>query len=364
MNSPPNWLETLGASGVRFTADLTEIRSFGSEEEESKRAVTGSVLVPLLHLGMIKVDGADARAFLHAQLTSDVNALGEKEAQLAAWCTPKGRVFANFIVSMMRAGDEENFFLLLPVERIAAVLERLQTYVLRSKVKITSLAGSVGHLGISSSQDAEGALAETGLSTPKTPLRMTARDRTQILRLQDGRYIFSVARTDLPLLWQRLRAAFPPAGQPVWRWLDILHAFPWISNATSEAFVPHMMDFDKAGGISFKKGCYPGQEIVARTHYQGEVKRHLYRLQGKKPFSPGERLHSPVEAGAVGTVISAAPDPGGHYAALAVIMDSCARNLHYGNPNGLLIRATPVYSHTPPRGQKTGQGEGKESEAE
>jgi folate-binding protein YgfZ len=334
---------------VRFNADLTEISSFGPEMEDLKRAITGSALVPLLHLGMIKVDGADARAYLHAQFTSDIKALGDKEAQLSAWCTPKGRIFANFITAATWVGQEENFFLLLPVERIPAVLERLQTYVLRAKVKLTSLAATVGHLGLCGPAAAK-ALAAAGFDVPEAPLSIThqERTRTQILRLQDGRYILSTARTLLPQIWESLRATLAPTGQPAWRWLDILHALPWIGNATAEAFVPQMMDFDKAGGVSFKKGCYPGQEVVARTQYQGEVKRHLYRLQGKKPFTPGEPLHSPLVAGESGKVISAAPEPGGAYAALAVVMDECARDLHYGSPTGLPIQATPVYSRAIP----------------
>ena len=130
---------------------------------------------------------------------------------------------------------------------------------------------------------------------------------------------------------------------PAWRWLDIQAGFPLVTAATREDFVPQMADFEKLGGVSFHKGCYPGQEVVARTQYLGKVKRHLYRVTSDQALVAGIDLHSPDNPDqACGKIVSGAPSPAGGYEALAVVQSNFAGNLHLGSREGPQIEAVAV----------------------
>jgi folate-binding protein YgfZ len=356
MNSPASpfpsadllWRNTLSAAGEYFDPDAAagtaEILHFGQPTAELQQAAdAGATLTPLLHLARLEISGPDARTFVHGQFTNDVQTLAKGEAQLSAWCTAKGRVLANFILW----AQDETFELLLSADLLPAFLKRLRMYVLRSKVTLTDLSGSIGHLGLAGSEAAT-ALSALGLPVPQTPLSATAQGEVIIVRLPDARFILSAPFESLPDLWRQLSSRLLPVGQPVWRALDIRAAFPWITGATTEAFVPQMMDWDKLGGVNFKKGCYPGQEIVARTQYLGEIKRHLFRLQSPVLLAAGESLHSPSSPDqAAGKVIASAPafNPAGQsqYTALAVALIACAGDLHQGNAEGPRLVATPVH---------------------
>jgi folate-binding protein YgfZ len=336
MNLQASWQHALNAR--RHPDNPAEILHFGHPEEELRQAVAGTILTPLPQLACITASGADARDFLHGQLTNDVKSLPEGQAQLAAWCTAKGRVLANFILYP----SDDVFYLILSAELLPAVLKRLQRYVLRSQVELSDLSAGLGHLGLSG-PDAETALADIGLPAPELPMRVARQGDARVVRLPDHRFILSAAQESLPGLWQALSSRIQPAGSPVWRWLDIRAAFPWITGATTEAFVPQMMNFEKLGGVSFQKGCYPGQEIVARAQYLGEIKRHLYRLQSPVALSPGENIHAAASPDqAAGKIIVCAPEPEGQYTALAVALDACAHDLRQGAPNGPRLLADAV----------------------
>ncbi|MDR1888117.1 MAG: folate-binding protein [Zoogloeaceae bacterium] len=317
-------------------------------EQEIRLAATDTIFTPQLHLASLEISGADARAFLHNQFTNDVKSLQTAQAQLSAWCTAKGRVVANFILYPL-ASDEagDTFRLLLSPELLPNFIKRLQMYVLRSRVKLTRLSGAFGHLGLSGANSTD-ALTAIGLPAPKTPLSVATQGETSIIRLPDGRFILTAPEESLYAFQQQLSAQtrIQPTSQTAWAWLDIQAALPWITAATTEAFVPQMMDFEKMSGVSFTKGCYPGQEIVARSQYLGQVKRHLYRVASEHPLTAGEELHSPASSGqAAGKVVTAAAaiDPTGAYAALAVVLDAAAADLRQGSVDGAIVRVTPVY---------------------
>ena len=144
-------------------------------------------------------------------------------------------------------------------------------------------------------------------------------------------------------LWQKLSIKARPAGIPAWRWLDIQAAFPLVTLATKEEFVPQMADFEKIGGVSFHKGCYPGQEVVARTQYLGKVKRHLYRLTSEQTLKAGDVLHSPDNPDqSCGMVMTAAASPAGGYEALAVVQSNFSGNVRLGALDGPKVSATAV----------------------
>jgi folate-binding protein YgfZ len=214
-----------------------------------------------------------------------------------------------------------------------AAQKRLQMFVLRAKVKLVALTDSTLLLGLAGPQ-AEEALADAGAALPvRTNDHGICRwcDRHS---LDATRFIISLCRSRQGRLVAKIDSQGTPAGVAVWRWLDIQAGFPLVTLATKEEFVPQMADFEKIGGVSFHKGCYPGQEIVARTQYLGKVKRHLYRLTSEQALKAGDSLHSPDNPdNSCGMVMTAAPSPAGGYEALAVVQSNFCR------PTSILARA-------------------------
>ncbi|NHC05830.1 CAF17-like 4Fe-4S cluster assembly/insertion protein YgfZ [Azonexus fungiphilus] len=333
----PHWRSFLESAEANFAADAADVLDFGDAAGELQAAGRQTVLVPLTHLALIAASGEDCKSFLHSQLTSDVNHLAPAQAQHAGWCTAKGRMQASFVVA--RSGDV--YRLLVAADLAEATQKRLQMFVLRAKVKLSAETERV-LLGVAGPQAAE-ALADAGLPLPAAPLAVADGDTASVLQLDAERYVVMAGLDAAPGLWQKLGVKARPAGVPVWRWLDVHHAFPLVTLATKEEFVPQMADFEKIGGVSFHKGCYPGQEIVARTQYLGKVKRHLYRLSGEVPLAAGDELYSPDNLEqAAGKVMTAAPSPAGGFVALAVVQSNYAGNLRLGTRDGAVVLASAV----------------------
>lgn len=333
----PHWRSFLESAEANFATAADEVVDFGDANGELQAAGRQTVLVPLTHLALITAAGDDAKSFLHSQLTSDVNHLAAGHAQHAGWCTAKGRMQASFVVA--NSGDA--YRLLLAADLAEATQKRLQMFVLRAKVKLAAETGSI-LLGVAGPQAAE-ALADAGLTVPAAVLEIATTETTRVLRLDPSRYVVITGIEAAPSLWQKLGIKARPAGVPAWRWLDVQQAFPLVTLATKEEFVPQMADFEKIGGVSFHKGCYPGQEIVARTQYLGKVKRHLYRLSSEVPLAAGDEIYSPDNLEqAAGKVMSAAPSPAGGHVGLAVIQSNFAGNLRLGSREGAVVVSTPV----------------------
>lgn len=334
----PNWRSFLESTEGVFDGDSAEISNFGDAAGELQAATQQTVVVPLTHLGLIEAAGDDAKAFLHSQFTSDINHLADNQAQHAGWCTAKGRMQASFIA--WRQG--ESYFLALSADLQEATQKRLQMFVLRSKVKLANLTDATIMLGLSGPQ-AEEALADAGLPCPEKSMTTAAAEGTTVVRLDAVRFILVAPEAAMAALWHKLTVKARPAGIPAWRWLDIQSAFPLVTLATKEEFVPQMADFEKIGGVSFHKGCYPGQEIVARTQYLGKVKRHLFRVNSQQALKAGDVLHSPDNPDqSCGMVMTVAPSPAGGYEALAVIQSNFAENVRLGSLEGPSVQAAAV----------------------
>ena len=334
----PHWRSFLESTDACFAADVPEVLHFGDAQAELLAASRQTVLVPLTHLASITASGDEAKTFLHGQLTSDVNHLAQGAAQHAGWCTAKGRMQASFVVWH----ENESYRMLLAADLLEATAKRLQMFILRAKVKLLVESDTI-LLGLAGPQAAE-ALADAGLPIPESVMRATSSgDGTSIIHIDAQRYVLAAPVTALPALWQKLGVKARPAGLPAWRWLDVQAAFPLVSLATKEEFVPQMADFEKIGGVSFNKGCYPGQEIVARTQYLGKVKRHLYRLSGDVPLPAGADLFSPDNLEqASGKIMLGAPSPAGGHVALAVVQSNYAANLRLGSRDGQQVMASAV----------------------
>ena len=334
----PNWRSFLESADGVFDGETSDLLNFGNAQAELQATSRQTVLVPLTHLGLIDASGEEAKAFLHSQFTSDINHLNEGMLQHASWCTAKGRMQASFLV--WRQGD--SYQLALAADLQEAVQKRLQMFVLRAKVKLTAATESSVLLGLAGAQ-AEEALADAGLPCPATPMSTAQVDGITVLRLDATRFIIAAPDSVNAALWQKLSIKARPVGVPAWRWLDIQAGLPLVTLATKEEFVPQMADFEKIGGVSFHKGCYPGQEIVARTQYLGKVKRHLYRLNSQEALKAGDVLHSPDNPDqACGMVMTAAPSPAGGYEALAVVQSNFSTNVHLGSREGPQVQATAV----------------------
>lgn len=301
------------------------LEQHGAYAEERCAAPDATLIAPLSHLALFECTGEDAKSFLHNQFTSDVNHLESATAQYSGWCSPKGRMLASFLLYR----QENGYRALLSADLLAETLKRLQIYVLRSKVKLTPLANEYALIGLAGPQ-AVAALAACGLTPPDKPLQTTEFSGGTLIRLDDRRFILALEAAQAVACWQALCAtpARPvPVSAPFWQWLDIQAGIPWISAATREEFVPQMVNFDGIGGVSFRKGCYPGQEVVARTHHLGRVKRHLYRLTVDGPIAAGGQLTASDDAAlSAGMIVNAAPAPAGGYAALAVIKEDFFEN--------------------------------------
>lgn len=333
----PHWRSFLESAEGRFDGASSELLDFGDAAGELQAASRQTVVAPLTHLAVIEATGEDAKAFLHSQFTSDINHLAENQAQHAGWCTAKGRMQASFLV--WRQGDA--YRLAISADLLEASLKRLQMFVLRAKVKLAALP-STYLLGLAGPQAAE-ALADAGLPCPADPLGQAHTGDTAVIRLDAERFLLTCPEEAIAAVWQKLTVKARAVGTPAWRLLDIQHAFPLVTLATKEEFVPQMADFEKIGGVSFHKGCYPGQEVVARTQYLGKVKRHLYRLSGEVALKAGDVLHSPANPDqACGMVMTAAPSPAGGYVALAVVQSNFADDVHLAAIDGPKLQALAV----------------------
>lgn len=264
--------------------------------------------VPLSQLGVIQAGGADAAGFLQGQLSNDVRKVTPVQAQLSSFNSPKGRMLA--VLHLLRRDDA----FLLEIHRgvLAAVLKRLTMYVLRSKVALQE-AGDLVVFGLAGSGAGE-VLRALGLPAPGTALATAWADGIGVVRRLGPvpRYSLLATASAGPALWQRL-AGHAATGTPQdWQRLDLEAGIPTIHAATQDRFVAQMCNLDTLGGISFDKGCYTGQEIIARVHYRGAVKRHMEtrRLEGPPP-EPGAKLDS-------GEVVDAVAHPQGGSLALVV----------------------------------------------
>jgi folate-binding protein YgfZ len=264
-----------------------------------------TVGTPLPHLGVIAAHGPDAATFLHGQLSQDVKQLPGSEARLAAYCSAKGRMLASFI---LLHPAPETYWLVVNRETLPAVLKRLSLFVMRSKLKLSDITDSVALTGNLSLDDAVSPAADQAM--PVTLLEAGAEGVLPTLSCQLSA-VQGVSR-QLKLGPAGVIAAEAPAVLSAWRWLEVMAGVPQIEPATSEQFVPQMVNFELLGGVNFKKGCYPGQEVVARSQYRGTTKRRAFVLIGGAPAAPGTELFCSSDPGQpCGMVVNAAGAPDG-----------------------------------------------------
>ncbi len=237
--------------------------------------------------GLIRARGADAARFLHSQLTQDIEHLAMGQARLAGYCSPKGRLLASFIV--WQRGPEE-ILLACSADLLPATLKRLSMFVLRAKCKLDDASAEWALYGLAGPS----AAAWLGPRTPSAPWQLTTQDRSEVLRLPDAQ---GVARWLLVQAGDTAAPDLPALTPDAWRWLEVHSGVARIVGPTVEQFVPQMVNLELVGGVNFQKGCYPGQEIVARSQYRGTLKRRAMLFDSDVALQPGQEVFHSDDAG-------------------------------------------------------------------
>lgn len=288
--------------------------------------------------GLVYFSGDDAGTFLSNLLTCDVAGLGPARSAYGAYCTPKGRALATFLLWR----SEQAYFMQLPSPLREPIQKQLSRYILRSKVKAVDATGDWTLIGVAGTVAADLVQRVAG-HAPAAVHDVVHAGGVTVIHLPAGRYEIVVPRDRTQSMLAALSAGAEKAGPDHWDWLDIRAGIPTILPATQEAFVPQMVNLDLIGGVSFEKGCYPGQEIVARMHYRGTLKQRmvLANIALDEPPQPGEKLYSPdFGEQACGTIVNAARSPeGGHDLLASIQIASAAKgDVHWKSPGGPAIK--------------------------
>ncbi|WP_457353036.1 CAF17-like 4Fe-4S cluster assembly/insertion protein YgfZ [Roseateles sp. P5_D6] len=279
--------------------------------------------------GVIRAQGADAASFLHSQLTQDFALLDREHARLAGFCTAKGRLLATMVG--WRGGDEE-ILLALPAETLAATLKRLSMFVMRAKCKLSDASAEFAVYGL--------------LGAPAAEAWTLTRDGEAV-------------QVALPGIGRALRVQ--PANAPAptgaamtaddWAWAEAEAGVAWVRGATVEAFVPQMINFEVLGGVNFKKGCYPGQEIVARSQYRGTLKRRLQVFEADAPATIGQEIFNSADPEQPAGVVAGSGSKGGRTAIAAEIKLAALEggSLHLGSATGATLQPRALPYEIPPQ---------------
>ena len=282
-----NWKNFLLSEHALFDSDTSIVFPAPGQEGDKR-------IYPVADLGVLTVAGKDAAKFLQGQITCNINDIIDIKSSLGALCNPKGRVITTFLLIK----DAEVFLMVLPVELLASVKKRLQMYVLRSAVTLTDSSDEYCLIGL-----------HYGEQPGETSEHRFATNRQENIVVDfQGRSLIIADADKAQMFWvEQLKLGFQPDDSAQWRYLDIIAGIPWLGTATSEQFIPQMLNLDKLGGISFNKGCYTGQEIVARTHYLGKAKREMFLAEcdGLTPPEPNATIIDDDTEHSIGKVLSA-----------------------------------------------------------
>lgn len=327
MNS--DWKKLLEDSGATFD-DAAQCVFENNDASDCQK-------IPLTHLGVIKVTGEDKETFLQGQFTNDTRNIDKNSSQLSGYCTPKGRMLANFRIF---EDDQDNWFIVIPQERLATILKRLSMFVLRSKVEIADVSEDTLLLGLSGDCLSQ-ALTN---SLPARADEVTHDHAISFIRVETSnpRYLVAGNAEQIIKLWQKLDNV-SPASSSAWRLRDIKAAIPTVFENTQEAFIPQMTNMQLINGVSFTKGCYTGQEVVARMQYLGKLKRRMYKVsfEHDADVQPGAEIYSSISQSGqgAGKLVDAIRTANNHFEGLAVMEISSADDgeIRLFDENGPLI---------------------------
>ena len=287
-------------------------------------------ITPLTHLGVIRAQGDEAAKFLHGQLTQDFALLGPQQARLAAYLSPKGRMLASFI-GCQRSATE--VLLVCSRDLLAATLKRLSMFVLRTKVKLTDASDEFALYGLAGD-------ALISIAGSAYPAWSKADFDDQIL-------VHLYPALGQPRgLWIAPQGSPAPQGQALdaalWAWGEVRSGVATLSAPLVEAFVPQMLNYESVGGVNFKKGCYPGQEVVARSQFRGQLKRRTYLAHSPSALAVAAEIFTAEDAEqAVGLVVQSAPAPAGGWDALVCLQTHASSADLRAGPAPLALQPLP-----------------------
>ena len=262
----PNWKNFLLAEHAEFN-NAAEITFPKPMHDNDLR------IYPVADFGVLSFSGKDAAMLLQGQITCNINDISEGKSSLGAICNPKGRVISTFLLVKTAVG----FLMVLPKELLETVKKRLSMFILRSVVTITDCSEEYCLIGLSRPEMTVSGLFDT--------------IQNEVIKVNFGKRDLIITEISQAIAYwaARVSESYQPYGSAEWRLLDMLSGIPWLSQETSEEFIPQMLNLDRLGGISFNKGCYTGQEIVARTHYLGKAKRAMFLAECQSINSPSPK---------------------------------------------------------------------------
>jgi len=309
------WKTFLIEQGAEFEG--AHLVSFGNPNRERRIAPQGAILSNLSDRGLLEVSGEDAVSFLQNQLTNDITKIDDNCHQLTAWCNPKGRVIANF--RAFKRG--QNIYLILSKDLVETVMTKLSRYIMMSKVTLSDATDSLVHFGYAG----EHAERDLGLILDNVPMAANetlTKGTLSILRLPGDTPRFEVFgdMAEATELWSQCNVRAAPVSSQAWDFMNIRAGRPVVTEASSEAWIPQMLNMTHIDGVDFQKGCYPGQEVVARLKYLGKSKRRMFlaEIQTDQVPAPNTPIVN-ADGVEVGKVLNAAINPDDLAECLAVL---------------------------------------------
>jgi folate-binding protein YgfZ len=347
----PDWQNILTQQGAAIDSGV--VQSFGDTVAELNATAQGTIICDLGQFGTLRVSGEEAQSFLQNLLSNDIHEVSSTRAQLSSLNTAKGRLLATMLI--WRDGDDH--LLQLPRMLCEPVRKKLSMYVLRAKVNITDASDEILSLGLSGANAQEILRTHFG-EVPQAPLGCIGTAQGSVIKISNTRWQVNTSAQHAAALWPALSQRAQPAGSACWDWLNIRSGIPVVLPKTQEQFVAQMVNLELIGGVNFKKGCYPGQEIVARMQYLGKLKRRMYLAHLDYPAKPmgsdvpqaGDELFSAdMEGQASGMIVNAAPAPGGGYDVLASVQSSShnTQTVHWKSLQGTALQFLPLHYPLP-----------------
>ena len=309
-------------------------------------ALDAAVVCDLAPLAILAIDGPDATTFLNGQLSSDITALTSDACQYSSYNSPSGRMLANAVLWRAGSGAADGYRALMSADVVESVRKRLAMFVLRSKVTITDVSATTVRYGVGGPGAGDTVRAAFSGTVP-SPFAAMRNGAVVVLGIPGPRYLVLAPADQGNSTFDALALHAQRADFDIWRWLTVHAGVPVITAPTQDKFVPQMVNWDLLGGVNFQKGCYTGQEIIARTQYLGRLKERLYAFAATttSAIAAGDRVYSP-EFGEqpCGTVVNAAAAPQGGCELLAVVQIAAAATgeVHAGAPDGPMLTPLPL----------------------
>ena len=332
----PDWQEFLITQGGIVEDGVL----LGFSEYDNK--TFDNFITDLSHLALIDVSGEDADDFLNGQFTTNIKQLAKDHLQFSAWCNPKGQVKTTFYIYR----NETGFNILLPIELKDSFLKQLQMYIMRANVTLIDKSDELVRLGIQTNNKLVVELLE---SVPEKEGNISIQHGLHCLHvfssdINSQRYILIGSVEKLIKLWQDFSQNSNTVGTSIWELLDIQAAYPWLSSQTTEKFLPQMLNLDLIDGLNYQKGCFPGQEIIARLHFRGQLKRSLYLATCSLDAQPEitDQLYISDHKNSVGIVINVQAFEDKYYLLAVIEKALIEHNLALRAPNGASLTLQPL----------------------